>query len=474
MIMLLRKFKSIFVSLTAGGMLLAAILWLFSASSQTALAAPVDLFITPSGSGDCTQGNPCDLPTALSQAVNGDNLYLAQGTYTGTGGAVITLTKSLGLYGGWDGSTTAPIIRNPNIYTTTLDGEDSRWVIYMNEVITPTIDGFVISHGKNYDGGGIYVDKASPIIQHNIISHNRTIDGGSWEDGRGGGIFIGNAGEVLIINNQIISNTAGYGAGIYHYGATTITISLNEIFENAASHRAGGILIEDYGDIIRSNIISGNISAEDSGGMLLWDSNSLVEANWIINNTANNGGGINMGNGSSPKLVNNLLVNNTKTGIYVNFSSPTIINNTIIGNGLSGAGDGIYIYSTSICTPPYCMLGDIINNILIDYETAIHGQGAITSTIDYNDIWGNTITDYLLPVGVVTGTHNISENPLFAEPGMGNYHLQSSSPCIGAGDPAGVPPAPQTDIDGQPRPGGRVDIGADEFWVSHYLPNVLR
>ncbi|MCK4654592.1 MAG: hypothetical protein KAU01_09100, partial [Candidatus Cloacimonetes bacterium] len=35
-----------------------------------------------------------------------------------------------------------------------------------------------------------------------------------------------------------------------------------------------------------------------------------------------------------------------------------------------------------------------------------------------------------------TGTGNINSDPMFVNPGSGDYHLQSTSPCIDAGDPA--------------------------------------
>ena len=58
------------------------------------------------------------------------------------------------------------------------------------------------------------------------------------------------------------------------------------------------------------------------------------------------------------------------------------------------------------------------------------------------------------------GIGNVTGDPKFVDPVAGDYHLQSSSPAINAGDPAAVV---DHDLDNTPRPrGGRVDIGAYE------------
>lgn len=182
-----------------------------------------------------------------------------------------------------------------------------------------------------------------------------------------------------------------------------------------------------------------------------------------------------MGNNATPSLTNNLLISNTQDGLFVGSSSPAVINNTIVGSGLGGTWYGIDLRSSATCSPPYCTTGVYTNNIVTGYEVGIRGTGPITPVIDYNDVWGNTVADYNLPSGVVTGTHNISLDPLFVNPAADDYHLQSVSPCVDAGDPSGVPPAPSTDIDGDQRPvGDRVDIGADEYAIHVYLPLVLR
>ena len=76
---------------------------------------------------------------------------------------------------------------------------------------------------------------------------------------------------------------------------------------------------------------------------------------------------------------------------------------------------------------------------------------------------------------VITGTGNLAVDPLFVDWTAGDYHLRSNSPVINAGTSEG---APLFDFEGDPRPIGGVDMGADEFRVifTHqvFIPFVVK
>ena len=141
-------------SLAAGGLLLVGLFLLLGSTYQIARADPGMLFVTSDGTGDCTQANPCALQMALLQATEGDTIFVKHGTYTATSSAVITITKSITLYGGWDGGTATALIVQPDIYTTTLDGENVRRVVHITGTVSPKVDGFTLRNGYVASGSG--------------------------------------------------------------------------------------------------------------------------------------------------------------------------------------------------------------------------------------------------------------------------------------------------------------------------------
>ena len=453
---------------------------------QTARAAPDDLFAKPDGSGIvCTQANPCTLQTALAQAAGGDIIFAAGGTYTGTGDAVITVTKSITLYGGWDGTTATLIGRNPHIYVTTLDGENARRVIHIDGDITPTLDGFTVTGGDASNvsgnagrGGGIYCCRANAIITNNVITNN-VANTSTTTYGYGGGMYLLQSGAT-VSGNTIISNTAstagyGVGGGLYlrHSNATVNgnTISGNTAGADSES-RGGGLGLERSAAIVSGNMICENSATTanggSGGGIRLFYSNATVDGNTIISNTAAWGaGGLKTENCDFFTVTNNIIAqNHGASGVFAwaYISTPShgvLVNNTIAQNGSRGVD--ISQYSTLILT----------NNIVASHTTGIYAWSNATNTVvaDYTLFFGNTNDT---GGGVITSTNEITgSDPAFVDPDNGNYHLGPSSAAIDAGV---VVPWLTTDIDGDARPiGPSFDIGADEArWRRVYLPLVLK
>lgn len=505
------KCKHIVFSLAISGLLLAGLFLLLNGAPQIARADSGDLFVKPGGSGtSCSQSDPCDLQAALSTATDGDTIYLAQGTYTGSGGAVVTVTKSITLYGGWDGSPTGSVVRDPNAYPTTLDGEGQRRGVFITGTITPTVDGFIISGGNATDlggslfnsdaGGGIYSYAASPMIQNNIIAHNIASTQPD-ERAMGGGVYAQSDGFIIIQNNHILSNTAGIdtrmsdGGGLFIMGPGRIqanTFEKNGACQDyACNGRGGGIYVgwTDEGLEVVGNRFINNQADAGAGLYLVWsavriagntlydnqgwmgagvysyyDKGSVIEANTVTSNTASGyGGGIVIYITPSPNrpwVINNVIAHNRASGGSGGFyawsdwyiSSVTFAHNTMMDNG-EAIGVGMNMTAT------------LTNNIVVSHTLGITTTDSSANVFaDHTLFWHNTGDG-------IRGTNPVDGDPAFVNPDAGDYHIGPTSAAIDAGVDAGV----TTDIDGDSRPiGARVDIGADEFLMPIYLPLVVR
>ena len=482
------------------------------AGLHTAQAAPTaaDFFVKPNGSGDCSQGAPCALQTALDQAVkDGSILYVAGGTYTGTGTAVITLTRSITLYGGWNGSPVGPpIIRNPAVYKSVLDGEGMRRVVHISGTITPMLDGFIIANGNATGlvadcdefepdgcGGGIFVRDAHPIIANNTITNNvaavTTAGSPTGSIGYGGGIYLNDATRAVISGNLIISNVAslasrGYGGGIHLEGILFgAQVQFNQVLSNAATTKnavgyGGGISGGPGGVVIRGNSVIGNrangYGGGEGAGLYQWFGSATYLNNLVTGNLGSAGGqAVYLGYSASRFEGNQVMDNATSQGIkfqgvFWGSSGPTLVNNivarsgdrtlslhggmgwpltaTLLHNTLVGSGSGTGVY---VATGYIALF--LTNTIVVDHTWGITNTFPASSTVlaDHTLFWANT-HDGIRGINPVDGT------PTFATDG---YHIGSGcSAAIDAGVSAGV----TTDIDGEARPyGPGYDIGADEL-----------
>lgn len=253
------------LTLAADGLLTVAMVIL--ASWSTFAAGP--WYVAPNGDDgdDClSPTTPCaTINGAIARSSSGDTIYVATGTYTGTGSAVVLLNKDVTLSGGWEWDGTLIIQSGASV----IDGEGSRRGIVTSSDVIASVERFVVRSGSSPNGGG-----------------------GIFNDG------------VLTLDDIVISHsTASVGGGVFNFGGS-VTFNNSAVTNNAASDSGGGI--GGNGTVTLNNsTVSGN-TATDGGGIYVWH-NGLVAVNLnnstITNNTANQGGGIHSGDNSPTVTV---------------------------------------------------------------------------------------------------------------------------------------------------------------------------
>jgi hypothetical protein len=444
-----RSLKLLFAALTCI-LLWAAVLWLLPAS-RVVRANPGTLFVTVAGTGTtCSQNQPCRLQAALGKVVNGDVIYVAGGIYTGTGAAVITVTKSITLYGGWDGAASGAVVRDPRIHPSVLDGAGLRRGLYVNAPIPVTVDGFTIQHGNAchvYDpgrGGGIYSEGATPIIANNIITANVGCDSISmW--GYGGGVYVElSSGSALITGNLLVANVAsglgnGRGGGITLLSAPLAQVVNNVVLGNTASitngeGSGGGLaVLLSAGCLVTGNQFENNLGSSalatysGQGGAVYCEGSRGValSQNDARNNAAaafadGRGGGICAYSCPDVIVTGNLVQGNTGSkgaapkgqggGIALSgCANASLSANRVLSNTGGGSSGGLWIASGTLFT--------MTNNIVAGNRASYNGGGLgttgsapqpVTGTLLHNTFVANDSGSGAGRVGVYLGTAPVS------------------------------------------------------------------
>lgn len=179
----------------------------------------------------------------------------------------------------------------------------------------------------------------------------------------------------------------------------------------------------------------------------------------VTDNEASHGGGIGCFR-SNPRIMNCIISKNSAGshfggGIYFDHSFPNITGCTIVNNSAVYGGGAVYLFYSH----PKINNSIIWNNISATGRDEIDPGGPqhhSTVTISYCDIKGG-----------YPGTGNINTDPCFVDTDANDFHLLPGSQCINSGDPnyVLVLEPNETDLDFESRiMGGRIDIGADEFY----------
>jgi len=412
-----KPIRQVFFSIVFGIFLIAILIVYLGTAQQNAHAASSTLFVKVSGSGStCSQAAPCSLSTALSNAMDGDMVMIAGGTYTGSSTTVITITKDVKLYGGWNGVPSGSVVRDVSAFPTKIDGEGQRQCVVVDDNAAPELNGLVIQRGStDFKGGGIYVLEGFPVISHCVITGNHA-------DQYGGGFYLFD-GQTTILSSEILSNSTTNGGGGLNFAyGTSGTIQGNLIEDNYASY---GSALE-----VDTSVVT-------------------LIGNRILNNRGNSAIIVSGSTSNQFTATNNLVANNQGCGIEINQYNARLLHNTIDTNGPYGI---IGNYSATIT-----MTNNIVSGHTAYSMNTYHGA---TITADHTLFWNNATNPIL-------GANYVNSDPLFQNAAGNDYHLQTNSPAVNAGTSAGV----CQDIEGKLRD-RYPDLGAYEFGQYIYLPFV--
>ncbi|WP_058187431.1 Ig-like domain-containing protein [Terracidiphilus gabretensis] len=436
------------------------------ASAQTTIHVPADQLTIQAG---------------INAANNGDTVLVAPGTYFENidfKGKAITVISAAG--------STQTIIDGSKGNTQTVS-------FISKEPRTAILSGFTIQGGGaepyigNNDGGIVILNNSQPSLVNNIITHNHCDS-----------IYVDNSSPLIQNNN--INNTLdnkgdcsfGGGAAIYLAGSAEdssgnqipIIISGNTIedntqsgLEDAGGNGGAGIAIWGGNPIIENNIIRNNLTG-GAGGAINFASYDpvnnkiLIVQNLIYGNQAAGGGGA-IGLNAFSYLVNIYIANNT------------IVDNTPYSQDGGGGSAQIYAAASGQDGPNVAFVNNIIAgnttqpSIQCDWQTnpPIVPDESIQPIFDHNLFLnrGGAVLDSSC-VDVTAKYGNIVADPMFVNWTGMDYHLQTGSPAIDAGNTSVLQSLADnalnltTDYDGNPRVADTtavgypiIDMGAYEF-----------
>lgn len=217
----------------------------------------------------------------------------------------------------------------------------------------------------------------------------------------------------------------------------------------------GGVWCQSASAVVTNCILTGNYADAFGGAAYQGTFDNCL----IVSNTANLGGGGLYGCVASHSLFSGNVANDgSGGGAYSN-----ILNNCILQfNRTPSTGGGAYRSVLVNCT--------VVSNTAANGGGGVVGGGATNCIVfdnsSYNSVpsnWADELMNFCDTIPrPESGSGNITNNPLFADPAAGDFQVQSNSPCINSGENAAV--TSSTDFAGNPRiVGGTVDIGAYEY-----------
>jgi len=430
---------------------------------------------------------------SASSQLNGFDVQSGYATYApGTPGSTTAIRKGAGLQ---IINSSAVIGQCRFVDNLAYDGG----AIYVSGGV-PTINDCVFlgnvaaSSDEDTHGGAVRVYSGTPTIRRCYFENNSAAS--PWYDSLGGAVatrkatwlvdctFVGNtaipryatsdyayggavysSGWISLVRCSFAQNSAtgkrAYGGAVSVSSTGSVTFSQCTFDQNLATgERAYGGAVRSTGPIILSECAFTNNDAagpDSYGGALYIEGDTTVDQSTFVGNIAQLSGG----------------------ALFV-YSGATQVDRSIIEDNASPTGGAISTLSVNAVTLESALVYDnrgtqsatiyaaagaldvrnctIVQNVAIS-DGIIHVNGADV-TLRNTILWNSSSPELNVSSGTLVATYsnaptpgvgNMYVNPVFVAPGLGNFHLQRTSPCIDRAENAVFAPGFYVDLDGAQR-----------------------
>jgi len=243
------------------------------------------------------------------------------------------------------------------------------------------------------------------------------------EYSKGGGIYCTDSAPTLR-NLIILNNIAAFASAIYFSEAKA---NLENVImrDNIAANL--NIRNSIYCSNCEVNLKMVTIKNNEGVGLDIQGGSDIVLSDLFISN--NSTIGCKLFNSSVNKFKNNVLVDNGSYGIRIsavrnlNVESCTVANN---GSGLSNGENHVNV------------LNSIFWNKTTEFELSTVMSGYSSVSVRYSDVRGNLTSYNSGTINFNIDSTCISLDPKFCDPENGDYHIESTSPCVNGGENGGI------------------------------------
>ncbi|MEQ8810454.1 MAG: LamG-like jellyroll fold domain-containing protein, partial [Imperialibacter sp.] len=321
-----------------------------------------------------------DLQSALAAAVEGDQIWIANGTYKPDGAdpgntslSFIVSVNDLSIFGGFSGTESSLAERYADPSQTVLTGDlncdddlifsnmldNANNVVLINNVTGIYIDGLTITGGNAATyGGGISSSVADFTLNEVFVEYciAGTSGGGAYVVGgdvtilnshfqnnyatTGGGAYL-NTSEPFIYRSVFQYNDAVSGGGLYLEGSNLIDNSVSYynkfLYNGATAVTGGGVYLEESYFEAFQNLFAGNYAYDYGGAINVDNLSTFVSVNsTVADNASSDGtGGLNFSSGATIQINNTIFWGNTSVAQLASYQSINdggafVINHSIV------------------------------------------------------------------------------------------------------------------------------------------------